>query len=399
MVSGAGPVYDSYVPLFLKEVLHSETLVGIGIGIDNWMVLLLVPFFGAWSDRLKTKLGRRVPFVLFGLVAIAVSFSALPLARSYGAFALLSTILVYSVANAAMRAPMAGLLADLVPSQFRTRANGVASVMMCLGAMPLIATSRMLYKQNPHAPFLLVGALALTVAVVYAFRLREPAGENPEPVVAPPERSGSRGSGAAGFLAELREPSRMLARFLGACIAFHMVFQSFSSWFTMAGAERYGVPVEDCSIGFIVVGAANLLASLPSGIAGARWGRRHCVVVGVAGMVAASLALSTIGELETALFALAIFGASWSLALVNLLPMVLERGGAKRSGAYAGAFLSSMSIGGIVAPLICGAVFDVVGDRSALFVLMAGFGLVSIALLLGLRRGYGETPALVAASG
>lgn len=399
MVSGAGLVYDSYVPLFLKEVLHRETLVGIGIGIDNWMLLLLAPFFGAWSDRLRTRRGRRVPFVLFGLVTIAVSFSALSLARSYGALALLTAIVAYSIANAAMRAPMAGLLADLVPSHFRTRANGVASVMMCLGAMPLIAASKELYARNPHAPFLLVGSLALTVAVVYAFRLREPAGEIPEPVAARSEPLGTGETGASSFLDELREPSRMLARFLGACIAFHMVFQSFSSWFTLAGSERFGVPVEDCSIGFIVVGMANLLASLPSGIAGARWGRRRCVIVGVAGMVAASLALANIGELKTALFALAIFGASWSLALVNLLPMVLELGGAQRGGAYAGAFVSSMSIGGIVAPLICGIVFDVVGDRSALFALMGGFGLICIALLLGLRRGYGETSALVAARG
>lgn len=385
LVSGAGPVYDSYVPLFLKETLEKETLVGFAMGIDNWAMLFLVPIFGALSDRLRTPLGRRVPFVLFGLFTVAIAFSALPFAREMGAAALFAAILAYSVAGASTRAPMAALVVDLIPSVHRTRANGIASVMMCLGAMPLIGASRHLYAKDPRFPFLLVGALALTVAIVYALFLREP------------REATSRAEDAGGapplrFLDDLKRSDGSLLRFLTACVAFHMGFQSFSSWFTRSGAERYGVPIEDCSLGFMVVGLANLLASLPAGAAGARFGRRRCVAIGLFGMAVASAALAFIPTLRMAFLALAVFGSSWSLALVNLLPMALEHAGTKRAATYAGAFLFSMSAGGVLGPLICGATFDAMGDMSALFALMAGFVSVAFVAMISLRPGYGEAP-------
>lgn len=385
LVSGAGPVYDSYVPLFLKEVLERETLVGFAMGIDNWAILLLVPLFGVLSDSLRSSWGRRVPFVVGGLFAIALAFSALPFAREAGAAALFCAIFGYSVAVAATRAPMSALVVDLVPSIHRTRANGIASVMMCLGAMPLIAASRSLYAKDPRLPFLLVGALAFSVALVYAFRLREPARD-----ASRGSESSASGPSAFRFFEELRGSDPSLRRFLLACVAFHMCFQSFSSWFTRAGAERYQVPIEDCSLGFMVVGMANLLTSVPAGAAGARFGRRRCVAIGLLGMALASAALAGITTLNVAFFALAAFGISWSLALVNLLPMALEHCGSRRAATYAGAFLFSMSAGGVLGPLICGATFDFAGDMSALFALMASFVGVAFLAMLGLRPGYGE---------
>ena len=55
------------------------------------------------------------------------------------------------------------------------------------------------------------------------------------------------------------------AQFFAACLLFHMTFQSFSSWFTLHGAERFHTTVADVSLGFIAVAVSTLLGSMPAG--------------------------------------------------------------------------------------------------------------------------------------
>jgi UMF1 family MFS transporter len=51
-----------FFPFYLKEFLHgTEFHVGLVFGGSMALVALVVPFIGAWSDRL----GRRMPFVIF----------------------------------------------------------------------------------------------------------------------------------------------------------------------------------------------------------------------------------------------------------------------------------------------------------------------------------------------
>src|SRR5688572_25303025 len=136
----SGPIYDSYMPFFLGELLAGDAAVGVVMGIDNVVPLLVVPLVGALSDRMRTKLGRRVPFVLAALPIVAIAFAALPLLRG-SLPAMIAGIVVLALASSTLRAPMQALLADLVPSSSRSQVAGVMSVFMCLGAMPMIAAS------------------------------------------------------------------------------------------------------------------------------------------------------------------------------------------------------------------------------------------------------------------
>ena len=47
------------------------------MSIDNVLAVFLLPLFGAVSDKCKSKLGRRTPFVLFGTIAAVIAFIAL----------------------------------------------------------------------------------------------------------------------------------------------------------------------------------------------------------------------------------------------------------------------------------------------------------------------------------
>jgi Na+/melibiose symporter-like transporter len=386
VIGAVAPLYDSYVPPLLQRHLGSSSMIGAAMGIDNVLALCLVPVVGALSDATRTRLGRRVPFLLAALPVTAIALAAIPFADRRGLVALLLAMIVVDLALAVWRAPFLALLAELVPSVHRPKAEGILGVAMCLGAMLVLGGARGLSERHPELPFVLAAALVAIVWLVYAAALREP----PSPEVGEPS--------ATGFspLRSLRETftaaDGKALRFFAACLLFNMAFQSFSSWFTLHGSERFHTTVGDASLGFIAVAVSTLVGSMPAGWLGARFGRRRVSLIGIAGMGLACGVLHVVPTLTAAVAVLFVFGLSWSMPLANLIPMAMELGTRARAGALAGAFLFVQSISGVIGPAVVGEWFDVTGSRRSLFLLLAAFLAGALALLATLGRGFGEAP-------
>jgi len=392
VIGAVAPLYDSYVPPLLQKHVSSSAGIGAAMGIDNVLALLLVPLVGTLSDATRTRLGRRVPFVLAALPLTALGLAAIPFAERLGLWTLIAAMILVDVALAVWRAPFTALLAELVPSWHRPKAEGILNLAMCLGAMLVLGSARGLSARHPALPFVLAAGLVAVVWLVDTAWLREPpheaqplAGSTPGLHAAvSPLQSMRDVFGAAGGTA---------ARFFAACLLFHMAFQSFSSWFTLHGSERFGVSVGDASLGFIAVAVATLLGSVPGGWLGARYGRRRISLIGIAGMAVACLVLHIVPTLTAAVVVLFVFGFAWSLPLANLIPMALELGTAARAGSVAGAFLLVQSAAGVLGPSIVGSLFDLSGSKAGLFLVLAGFLIGSFALLATLGLGFGEVAA------
>ena len=295
-------------------------------------------------------------------------------------------MIALDVALAVWRAPFQALLAELVPSVHRSKTEGILGVAMCLGAMLVLGTARSLSAHHPGLPFFLAAGLVAIVWLVHGAWLREPPHEPPS--VGPraaisPVRS-LRDAFTAG--------SGTALRFFIACLFFQMAFQSFSSWFTLHGSERFHTTVADVSLGFIAVAVSTLVGSIPAGWMGARYGRRRMSLIGIAGMATACLVLHVVPTLSAAVMGCFLFGFSWSFPIANLTPMALELGSAARAGSLAGAFLLVQSVAGVVGPSIVGSWFDMTGSKRSLFVLLALFLVGAFVLLATLRPGFGESP-------
>jgi maltose/moltooligosaccharide transporter len=389
VIGAVSPLYDSYVPPLLQRHLGSSALVGGAMGIDNVLALCLVPLVGALSDATRTRLGRRVPYLLAALPMTAIALAAIPFADRIGLLALLLAMIVTDVAIAVWRAPFLALLADLIPSVHRPKTEGILGVAMCLGAMLVLGGARGL-SARPALPFALGGALVLGVWVVYALFLREPAGSRhveERPVAIAPLRS--LRDALTGRAALTGKDGRAV-RFFSACLLFQMAFQSFSSWFTIHGSERFHTSVANASLGFIAVAVSTLIGSMPAGWLGARFGRRRMTLIGLAGMTLASVLMHFVPTLSAAVGVLFLFGLSWSIPVANLPPMAFELGTTARAGALAGAFLLVASAAGVLGPALVGGWFDLTGTRRALFALLAVFLAGAFALLATLEPGFGE---------
>lgn len=63
--------FNMFVLLFYKQVLGlSGTLTGLAIFISVMWDAVSDPLIGSWSDRLRTRLGRRHPMLIAGTIPL-----------------------------------------------------------------------------------------------------------------------------------------------------------------------------------------------------------------------------------------------------------------------------------------------------------------------------------------
>lgn len=62
----ATTVVTTYLPVVAQGFVGSTLVVGLIIGAEGVMALWLPLVVGSWSDRLRTRIGGRLPFLIAG---------------------------------------------------------------------------------------------------------------------------------------------------------------------------------------------------------------------------------------------------------------------------------------------------------------------------------------------
>ena len=67
--------YDAIVPLALTNHYGlPQSISGVVMSVDNILAVFMLPIFGAISDRVMTRFGKRTPFIVIGTIAAVLSF-------------------------------------------------------------------------------------------------------------------------------------------------------------------------------------------------------------------------------------------------------------------------------------------------------------------------------------
>ena len=62
--------YDQVIPYVLENVFSLNTFTANALmAVDNILAIFMLPLFGAISDKTRTRLGKRTPYILFGTLA------------------------------------------------------------------------------------------------------------------------------------------------------------------------------------------------------------------------------------------------------------------------------------------------------------------------------------------
>ena len=80
LISAFWQAYDAIVPLALTNHFGlPQSISGIVMSFDNVLAVFMLPIFGALSDRVMTRFGKRTPFIVLGTVAAVIAFVSLTL--------------------------------------------------------------------------------------------------------------------------------------------------------------------------------------------------------------------------------------------------------------------------------------------------------------------------------
>ncbi|HEY3473161.1 MAG TPA: MFS transporter [Anaerolineales bacterium] len=396
-------VYNAFVPIFLANKFGLEAaFIGFFMTLDNIAALFIQPPVGAWSDRLRTRIGRRLPFILVGAPITALAFGLIPLAAVLPLFVACTSTLLLSAAL--WRTPVVALMPDITPSEKRSQANGIINFMGGIGTIIALQTGGMLYNLSPAFPFWLGSALVVVAALIVFIFVREPKdymeSDEPQP------------SMFASLREILNDADKSGTRILFAIFFWFLGYSAVETFFTLYAQEHLGISAGDGATLLSVFPLFFVLFAIPSGFIAARIGRRVAISIGliVVSIILALFYILPAGTLLTPLAPLPLVGIplteggprmltmagvmlifggiGWASVNINSLPMVVELTTAARLGTFTGMYYLFSTLSAIVGPNVNGWAIQLTGNNYNVIMLIAPFFmLTALALMLGVRRG------------
>lgn len=357
-------LYDNAVPKMLEQTFGmGETKVGIIMAMDNILAIFLLPVFGTLSDRVRSPIGRRMPFIIGGTVAAVALTVLLPFADQLKNLPLfIVTLFMLLLAMSTYRSPAVALMPDLTPKPLRSKANAVINLMGAVGGVFSLAMI-FLFKPSENGTYVPVYiALAVFMALCVAVL-----------VITVPEK---KIAAQVGVYDEKESPEQSSKEPLPKNVKKSLVFllASIVLWFFAYNAvttafSRYTAAVwadtTDAYSGYLM--AATIFATvsyLPIGIISSKIGRKKVIMGGVVTMTAAFIIAFFLTSVNpVAYVAFALVGIGWAAINVNSFPMVVEMSKGADVGRYTGIYYTCSMAAQIATPIISGALIELVSDK------------------------------------
>lgn len=390
--------YNAFVPIFLSEKFGlSAGWIGFFMTLDNIAALLIQPPVGAWSDKLRTPIGRRMPFILIGAPIGALAFGIIPVAAILPVFVACTSTLLLSMAL--WRTPVVALMPDITPSQYRSQANGIINFMGGIGAIVSFLGGSALYRMNPAFPFWLGSALVIASALLVFIFIREPKDYQEAPTGNPAETPGM----VASLKEVMQDKDKSALRLLLAIFFWFVGFNAIEAFFTLYSVNHLGLNAAD---GAGMLGHLSLffvLFALVAGYVGSRIGRRVTISIGLIMLIGLIIGiyftapetlinplakLPVLGTVRVISLFLMGAGIAWAFININSLPMVVDMVDLARVGTFTGLYYLFSTLAAIAGPNVNGLIIQFSGDNYNSIMLMAPvFMACALILMLGVRRG------------
>ncbi len=396
-------LYEIFVPLFLDDYVASRGLIGLIMTLDNGFALFLIPVFSHLSDTTRSRIGRRMPYILVTLPLSAIFFGAVPFSAEASLLALIVVLFLLNAAKQPARGPVVALMPDTIPGEFRSEANGVINTMGAIAAIvgtvalaPLTELSIVLPiigDTRRKLPFL-IAALLVVVATILLFVF-----------VKERQRAETTDEASEPLLTSLRkivgDADKSAVWVLLAIFFWFLGYQGLLPFVSLYTRDVLGLPEGLVGLSAGMAGAAFVIFAIPSGFVAHRIGRKRLIRISLVAVVALTSVLffhepfvEQFGLSRTVSVAifwsiLFVFGIFWGAIVTNSFPMLWQMATFSNMGIYTGLYYFSSQAAAIIAPPIAGSIIDLAGYRSSF--LYCAVCLAIAFLCMGLVRS-GEPP-------
>ncbi|MCX8059120.1 MAG: MFS transporter [Spirochaetes bacterium] len=389
------PLYDAFVPLFLKEYIKVKTIIGSIMTLDNIFALFLIPIVAAISDRTITKIGRRMPYILVTLPLSAIFFALIPFAALKSLFLLILVLFLLNIFKQAARGPVVALMPDIIHPDYRSEANGVINFMGGIAAivgtvglsklMDLDIYLPIIGRTKDKIPFLISGILVVFATILLFIFVKEKFREKTEkeekiPII-------------KSFKLIFSDKDKSAVLILFSLFLWFFGYQGVLPFVTTYAVEIIGVSKGVAGISPGMVAIPYALFAIPSGIIAHKIGRKKMIRICLIGLIIAMIlmffhkAIVDFFQLKQGLSLiifwaiLFFFGIFWGSVVTNSFPMLWQMATYSNMGIYTGLYYTFSQSAAIFSPPVTGAIIDLINIR-AIF-LFAAICMLGAFILMG----------------
>ena len=403
-------LYNTYMPLFLQAGSPSfasgavklgfglsATLTGFIMTLDNIAAFFIQPLMGPISDRTRTRIGRRMPYIVVFAPLSAIAFALIPigpmlvspelsgnLSALRGPFAItISAALAMVLCMALWRTPLFALLPDLFPSPLRSQANALVNIMSGIGGILAFVVGGMLFGIYGALPFWFGAVVTLAAVAILFFKVREPK-ELAEAAEVP------GGLRISARLKEIPAANKKSLALLVMTVLFYMVgYMAIETFFSSFAVTRLGLKPSAAAILLALSYVSFLIFAMPSASIAKKLGRKKTIAIGLLVFAAGLLIIWLFPTLPVVAAMLFVGGFGWALVNINCLPMILDTSTSEDlMGTFSGLYFIATTLAGTLGPILNGWIIDVAGrDYRVIFLVCPLFFLFSFLSLLGVSTG------------
>ncbi len=412
-------VYNSYVPLWLQAgnpsftIPEGITLYGFGFGAfvtgiiltaDNIAALFISPVVGMVSDGMRTRFGRRKPWIIFGTPLAVIAFIFIPVfamrvpANLNGQTAALTPYFIpFFLALVLMLLPLAivevpsnTILFDISPSRHRSAVYAIAATVGGIANVVGSIFMGILFGINPIVPFLAGSALMAIVVVLTALFIKEPS--KPQDTV--------ENTSTAFSILNLRkviktiaslpkENIKSLVLLLVTVIFSYTAFGQLQAFLSSYNVSVLGMSPGTASMVFAAAGGAFIIGTLPGGLLPKYIKRKTTNIIGLVGFAVICVVTYFFSNTTLIWVYVGLGGFFWALCNINLDVMVYDSAPSDELlGTYGGLLVLVKTLGFILGPMIGGFAVQTFGNTyHNIWVSMFVAVIIAIVLLLPVTKG------------
>ena len=397
------------------------TLVPLFIGVimtfDNIFGVIFQPTFGKLSDRCRSKLGKRRPFIVYGAPVSALLFALIPwIALKSTLPVTMLFIILFVFSMSLWRAPAVALMPALTPPELRSEGNAIINLMGGVGsvigmvagalvsAIYLAVTGVKVTTENEQQtsfPYVfLLGAIVMILGMlVVRIWVKEPSSKL-ETIAAnnqyADEKAAKKAEKEARKAEKLSKGERKSLIFmLGALFFLFCGTNAITTFFALFAEEVLGKSTSEATIMTTLFAVCSAAAAIPAGKMGKKLGRKKTILIGLVVFMAVFLLYVVTRSMAIIWLALILGGAANMFITVNTLPLVLEIGGIDKVGTFTGYYYTATFSAQIASPIVYGVVRMLSGSYLSLFVYSPIMFILSIACILFVKHGEAIPQAVI----
>jgi MFS family permease len=336
---------STYLPTVARRFTGSTTVIGVMIGGEGLGAVLLPVVVGAWSDRLRTKWGGRLPFVVAGTPIAAAALLGMGLVG--GIPGLAAAIGVFFIGYFIAYEPYRAFYPDLVDDEVAGKAQSTQAIWRGAGTGLALLGGGLLLSLGQAAPFCVAAVVLCASVGLFAWLVVRRGLPDQRP-------SGTGVRETIGDMIEMLRHDRPLRAFFVANMLWELALGALKTFVVLWLVRGLGVKLGAAALVIGAVALVVLLGAGASGKLGDRLGRRRVMkwaVIAFGAPMAVPL-LTTSRPLIIAVVPLVAVGGGvlMSLPYAVLQPLMPRR----HHGALTGYYSASRGVGVMLGPLLAG---------------------------------------------